>query len=154
MIRAHVPGDPGYFGERLTAARNQIIRAWDRKTAYLKPEFKQTDIFGALELASQILAQDQGATRRELVVFSDIPESIQGLDFEGMRLAPQYLAVVARRGELPDMRDVHVLAMGVDGAGKSTAYWESLRRFWRDYFQNAGVAFERFSVLRGLPLDR
>jgi hypothetical protein len=152
LIRARVPDDPGYFGERLTAARSQIIRAWNQKTADLKPEFKHTDIFGALELASQIFTQNQGATRKELVIFSDMRESAPGLDFERMRWVPLYQVIASRCGASPELMGVQAFVAGADGEGKSTAYWESLHRFWSNYFQNSGAALDDFSVLRELSL--
>jgi hypothetical protein len=39
---------------------------------------------------------------------------------------------------------------GADGAGKSMAYWQSLRIFWTDYFNKAGAIIESFSVLRAM----
>jgi hypothetical protein len=151
LMRAQVPDDPGYFGERLTAARSQIVCAWSQKANHLRPNFKETDIFGALELASQFFAEDPSANRRELVIFSDMRESVPGLDFERMRLVPPYRALAARSGAMPALRDVQVYVAGADAARESAAYWESLRRFWAAYFRNAGAELEKFTVLRELP---
>jgi hypothetical protein len=148
LMRARVPDDPGYFEERLTGARSQILRAWNQKTAHLSPVFKQTDIFGALELAGQIFAQDKSMTRKELVVFSDMRESTPSLDFERMRLVPEYQAVGSRCGGSLELVGVDVVVAGADGEGKSTAYWESLHRFWVEYFEKAGAALQTFTVLR------
>jgi hypothetical protein len=148
LIRARVPDDPGYFGERLTAARSQIIRAWALKSAHLKPDFKQTDIFGALELAGQILAQQPDVGRKELVVFSDMRESVPCLDLERANLVLAFQATANKCGKMPSLRDVQVYVAGADGAGKSMAYWQSLRNFWADYFYKAGAILEGFTVLR------
>jgi hypothetical protein len=43
------------------------------------------------------------------------------------------------------------LRRGVDGAGKPTEYWQSLRNFWRAYFQNARADLRTYTVLRDLP---
>ena len=154
LIRARVPEDPGYFGERLTAARSQIIRAWNQRSAHLRPEFKQTDIFGALELASQTLAQGRSTTRKDLVVFSDMRESVKGLDFERMNLVPAFDVLAGKCGNSLVLKDVNVYVAGADGAGKSAAYWESLQRFWHAYFLQAGGGLQTFSVLRELTIDR
>ena len=53
LLRAHVPDEPGYFGERLRSARTEIVRAWQTKTAHLTPKYEFTDILGALVLAGR-----------------------------------------------------------------------------------------------------
>jgi hypothetical protein len=49
---------------------------------------------------------------------------------------------------LPNLNGVDVYALGVDGAGKSLAYWTALRDFWTAYFQKTGAALRRYFVLR------
>jgi hypothetical protein len=154
LMRAQVPDDPGYFGERLSGARGQIVRAWSQKAARLSPDFKLTDIFGALELASQLFAEDQSADLKELVIFSDMRESVPGLDFERMKLVPAYRPIQVRFGEATSLRNVHVYVAGVDGAGKSIAYWKTLNRFWGEFLKNAGATLEYFAVLAELPEGR
>jgi hypothetical protein len=151
LMRAQVPDDPGYFGERLAAAQNQIVRAWNQKAARLKPDFKQTDIFGTLEFASQLFAEKPGANRKELVVFSDMRESVPGLDFERMKLIPAYQALAAKCGETPKLTNLQVDVAGVDGAEKSAGYWESLHRFWVSCLEHAGYDVKAFNVLAELP---
>ena len=48
LLSARIPDDPGYFGERLNAARSQLVQAWKRRAAHLEPDFRETDILGAL----------------------------------------------------------------------------------------------------------
>jgi hypothetical protein len=49
---ATAPDDPRYFSERLGAARNELVRVWKLRSAHLQPDFRSTDIIGALMLAS------------------------------------------------------------------------------------------------------
>ena len=72
LLSARVPTDSGYFGERLTAARSQLMRAWKQRSGQLTPHFQQTDILGAMQLANQIFDQEPDPNRRILVVFSDM----------------------------------------------------------------------------------
>jgi hypothetical protein len=148
LMSARIPNESGYFRERLNAARGQIVRAWTLRTAHLSPNFQQTDIFGALELASQLFAQQPGLGRNELVVFSDMRESAPCLDLERANLVPGFQKIVNNCGEMPGLRNVEVYVAGADGAGKSMAYWQSLRTFWTDYLRNAGAILEGFTVLR------
>ena len=46
------------------------------------------------------------------------------------------------------------MRLGVDSAGKPTAYWQGLESFWTRYFHESGATLDSFSVLRELPLSR
>jgi hypothetical protein len=37
LLSATVPNDAGYFGERLSAARNELVRVWKLRSAQLHP---------------------------------------------------------------------------------------------------------------------
>ncbi len=54
LLSAQLPNDAGYFNERLTASRNQLLLAWQARSQRLEPTFAYTDILGSLLLASQI----------------------------------------------------------------------------------------------------
>jgi hypothetical protein len=49
---------------------------------------------------------------------------------------------------MPSLRDVQVYVAGAAGAEKSIAHWQSLRKFWTDYLNNAGANLEGFLVVR------
>jgi hypothetical protein len=150
LLSARIPDDTGYFGERLNAARSQLVRAWKLRSTRLDPHFHQTDILGAMQLASQIFAQQPDANRETLVIFSDMRQSTQELNLESLRIAPSFSDVAKRCGVLPELRNVHVYVLGADGAAKSSVYWESLQSFWEAYFHNSGAVFKSYSVLREL----
>jgi hypothetical protein len=50
-----------------------------------------------------------------------------------------------------DLHDVDVYAEGVDAAGETVGYWQSLRDFWMAYFIRAGAAVKGYSALRDVP---
>lgn len=152
LMSAQVSVEPGYFGERLNAARGQVVHVWTKRSAHLTPSFQQTDIFGVLELASQIFAQSPDLGRKELVVFSDMRESSPCLDLERAKLVPAFHRIANKCGEIPYLRDVQVYVAGADAAGKSIAYWQSLRNFWTEYIQKAGAITVGFTVLADSPL--
>jgi len=150
LLSARVPDDPGYFGERLNAARGQIVRAWKARSGRLDSHFHHTDILGALQLASQIFTQQSDAGRKTLVIFSDMRQSTTDLDLESPKVVPFFSSLVKRSGAFPELRDVQIYALGVDDAGKSMDYWQSLRSFWEQYSHNAGAGLRGYSVLREL----
>jgi hypothetical protein len=151
LLSARTASDPGYFGERLNTARSQLVRAWKLRSAHLEPHFQQTDIFGALHLASQIFAQQSDSDKSTLIIFSDMRQSTPELDLESPRIAPSFSQVITQCGSMPDFKNVRVFVLGTDGAAKSSAYWESLQLFWKGYFSSAGAVLQSYSVLRELP---
>ena len=151
LLSARIPEDTGYFGERLTAARTELARVWGERSGHLSAHFHQTDILGALELASQIFNQEPDAGERSLVIFSDMRQSTPELDLETAGIVPTFSTFDKRRVTLPALHNVQVYVLGADGAGRSSAYWQSLRDFWTEYFRSAGAALSSYSVLRDLP---
>jgi len=104
-----------------------------------------------MELAGQLFAQDTRSNREEFVIFSDMRESIAGLDFEHAKLAPPFSTVIHECGSIPYLRGVDTYVLDAGGPGESLMYMQSLRIFWSDYFQYAGAILETFSVLSTMP---
>ena len=148
LLSAHVPDDAGYFGERMNAARNQLVQTWKARSSHLDPHFRQTDILGAVQLASEIFAQQSDKDHRTLVIFSDMRQSTPALNLELEQVVPLFSAIEKRCGVLPNLHNVEVLVLGADGVGKSSVYWQSLREFWKSYLRNSGAAVRSYSVLR------
>ncbi len=151
LLRARVPDDPGYFGERLNAARGELVAAWKARSARFDPRFPKTDIFGALLLAGQLFADGQEPAKKMLVIYSDMREDTSDLDLESARSVPPFGTLADRVGAIPDLSGVQTYVLGADGAGKSIAYWQSLAAFWQAYFRRTGADLREFSALRELP---
>jgi len=153
LLSAHVPDDAGYFGERLTAARNQLVKAWKVRSSRLDPHFRQTDVFGALQLASEIFVQQPDAGRKTLVIFSDMRQSTQELNLESPQTVPSFSIAAGERVTFAALHHVQVDALGADGSGKSSLYWQSLKSFWAAYFHSVGADLRSYSVLREFELS-
>ena len=123
LLSARVPDDTGYFGERLNAAKDQIARAWKLRSSRLDCHFRHTDIIGALQLASQIFAQQPDASSKTLVIFSDMRQNTIDLNLESLKIVPSFATVSKRFGALPELHNVQIQVLGADGVGKSNAYW-------------------------------
>lgn len=149
LLAARVPADAGYFGERLTAARQQLVEAWRSRAAHLAPQCRQTDILGALFVAGQLFDEGPSAQRKVLVIYSDMRQDTREVPLErvGTLLNPAAQGT-ARRSLPAGLKDVAVYALGVDAAGRSEAAWEALERFWENYLRAAGANLEKYSVLR------
>jgi hypothetical protein len=81
------------------------------------------------------------------VIFSDMRQHTAELDLE--TAAPQFAA--QKRGLLhPDLSGPDVYALGVDGSGRSTKYWNELKEFWIDYILATKVRLQTYSSIREL----
>jgi len=153
LLSVRVADDPGYFDERLQAARKTLVRIWKRRSRDLKPQFKYTDVLGALLVANEIFDKSPKTSRKVLVIFSDMRHHTRDVDLESPRVVSA-LAVPGRKSgtiEVAPLHGTEVYVLGVDGAGKSVGYWRSLREFWAAYFSSAGATLRSYSVLRELP---
>jgi hypothetical protein len=150
LLSGRVTDDAGHFGERLAAARAQLIQQWKRRSAELKPQFECTDILGMLFVAEQLFAESP-KDRHLLVIFSDMRHHTLDLDLESPALVPRF-STVRKHSQVYSARleNAEVYVAGVDDAGKTIPYWQSLRAFWRDYFQSAGARLQGYSALREL----
>lgn len=153
ILKAQLTDDEGYFKERVAKGRAALTHAWAERSAKLTPDCRQTDILGALLVASEVFHASE-SDRKVLIVLSDMRQATSELDLERQPLvsAENALQRLAPKKLLADLAGVEVFLLGVDGAGKSPEYWHSLRSFWMIYFGKCGAAVKRYAVLRDLPL--
>jgi hypothetical protein len=149
LLSAIIPGDPGYFAECLSAARSEMVKAWKARSAKLQPRYRSTDIIGALVLAGQIFDRQPGASKKMLVIYSDMRNSTADLDLESLSPVSQFeIASEAAMRAPAGLRNVEIYVRGVDGSGKSIGYWQSLRDFWAEVFRKQGAMLSDYSTLR------
>ncbi len=144
LLTAVIPTDAGYFGERLNAARTELVRAWRNKISKLSPEFRRTDISGALALAAQIFSR-YPATQRKLLIYSDMRNSTPELNLEeGITLPKRsWQGGIA----IADLHNVTVWVLGTATSNATTASWERLRNYWIEYFSRTGASVALYSPL-------
>jgi hypothetical protein len=151
LLSASVSPDAGYFGERLGAARNQLVTRWRARSLRLNPDSRSTDVFGAVLLASQIFSESPSTDRRMLVLFSDMRNSTPELNLERFQVLAHAASSLPPGIVHADLRSVEVYALGVDGANRSTLYWQDVQQFWVEYLSGCGAGVKSFSVLRDVP---
>jgi hypothetical protein len=152
LLSARLDGNAGYFQERIKNAHQQLLTAWQKRSQSLVENFQQTDLFGALVMSSQIFEPRDGR-RNVLVIFSDMRHETRSLNLAKFSVVPLQptLDGIASAGLAADLKGVEVYALGVDAAGKSVGYWNSLHDFWLAYFEKAGAKVRAYSILRDLP---
>lgn len=153
ILSAKLAGDEGYFKERLANGRAALTRAWRERSAKIAPSYAQTDILGALIVASEVFHGSPRGDRKVLIVLSDMKQATRALNLERQSIVQATTAMqqVADGRLLADLGGVVIYAAGVDGAGESVAYWQSLHDFWAAYFARAGATLAGYSSLRDVP---
>ena len=151
LLSAELSDDPGYFGERLQAARLRLVAAFREHAKHMQPTSPKTDILGTLLVAADLFRPSPGR-RNVLVIFSDMRQDMPVLDLEHPKVVSASLAISKAERErlLPDLHGIEVYVLGVDGAGKDIAYWQTLRDFWTAYFKKTGANLKTYTVLREL----
>jgi hypothetical protein len=153
ILSAELAGDEGYFKERIAKGHAALVHAWQEHSAQLRPCYTQTDILGALLVASEVFHESPDGRHKVLIVLSDMKQATRVLNLERQSTVQTTAAMqqVANNRLLADLRGVNVYAEGVDGADESVVYWQSLHDFWAAYFARAGATVARYSVLRDVP---
>jgi hypothetical protein len=153
LFSGALTGDEGYFKERLAKGHAALTQAWQRRSAQLRPCYAQTDILGALLVASEVFNESPDGRRKVLIVLSDMKQATRVLNLERQSTVQTTVAMqqVTNSKLLADLHGVDVYAEGVDGAGEPVGYWQSLHGLWEAYFAKAGATVKGYSVLRGVP---
>lgn len=151
LLSAELSPDPGYFRERLASGRSQLLKAWQEKSKHLALHSRETDLCGALIVASQLLPPD--GRKNLLVIYSDMRHYTKALDLEhpDMINAKRLLSRVEKDHLIPSLKGVDVYVLGVDAADRTIGYWQGLREFWTAYFEESGAVLKSYSLLRQLP---
>lgn len=153
LVSATISDDPGYFGERLASGRQQLVSAWQKRTAQLEPTAKRSDVLGAMLVASTLFQEAPDQHRKTLVIYSDMRHMTSELDLEssGIVHVDAALALTEKHGLLADLGGVEVFVLGAGAAGRRVTQWESLRHFWAAYFTRAGAMLSAYSILCESP---
>jgi hypothetical protein len=150
ILAATLPQDAGYFGERLAAGRQELVRAWKKRQPLIGPTAKQTDILGALLVAEQLFQNEPFAQRKVLIIFSDMRQATSVVNFDRFSsiAVDSALQTVRKHDLVSQLTGVDVDVLGADAAGRDAAAWARLRGFWTAYFHESGASVRAYSVLR------
>jgi hypothetical protein len=140
IFEARLGPESGYFGEQIKAARELVMKSWIEKTKTLEPHFKNTDILGALELASESFESNR-AERSLLIIFSDLQDTVRNGDARDKKDVKSTTTFSA-----PQLKGVQVYALGVNPAQKGFQYWLKEKNFWLGWFRKAGATVVNFSI--------
>ena len=126
--------------EKLLEAFNSIKP--DPKTR--DPKANKTRVLDALNEAEQLIKADRTRKSQWLLILSDMLEDSDETRFEKEKLTPAKIKNIIKirkaRGSFPDLQGVRIFVAGAR-AKTSTKIFEG-RRFWEEYFKEAGAAIE------------
>lgn len=145
LLSAHLSSDSGYFGERLNAARGELVVAWKKRSEKLVPCFRPTDVVGALVLAAHILADPGTPSQKWLIIYSDMRNSTPDMNLELPIFASGFPTV--KPPVIAHLADVQVWIFGADGERRRISSWQQLKEFWKTYFLRAGAILKDYSTL-------
>jgi hypothetical protein len=151
LLSARVDSDAGYFEERITDTRRQLANAWRSKSQGLTAHFAQTDILGALLVASQLFYQSPSNHRRILVIFSDMRQDTREFTVEcHANSVDDAVSRLRRRQLIADLSGSDVYVLGVNDSTAKIGKWISIREFWLKYFAAASSTLRQYSSLHEL----
>ena len=139
LLEGQISANKGSFGEIVARDKLRLVQTW--KKLSLKPVAKMTDVFGALNLGSNLFSpQDRN---KKLILFSDMRHYTREIDLESPKVIDMEAGMkqVVENGFTAPLAGVKVWCVGVHSAGKTPDYWRSLKAFWREYFRQS-KAFE------------
>jgi hypothetical protein len=123
LLSATLPDDPGYFAERMTAARNDLVRAWQSRSQRLQPNLPRSDILGALLLASQQFSESVATRHKVLVIFSDMRHFTLDLSLDTPSGVARFSRMLSQgKVSVADIRSADVYLLGVDATNKSISF--------------------------------
>ena len=135
LLEGQVSANKGTFGEVVARDKLKLVQTW--KKLSLKPVAKMTDVFGALNLGSNLFnPQDRN---KKLILFSDMRHYTREIDLESPKVIDIEAGMkqVAGNGFTAPLAGVKVWCLGVHSAGKTPDYWRSLKAFWTEYFRQS-----------------
>jgi len=151
LLRRELQRDKGslQFLDRIVIAKTQAATELRRAALSSQHSILQTDIFGALTLAADILNQSPG--RKVLILFSDMRQSTGEVDFERAKT----ISLVQSTRDGDQARDarthfkVSKSTLSVWMVPASHLHTGTVSAdFWEAYFQKAGANLKRYSALR------
>lgn len=126
------PSDRTHLERVRRAARAELPVFFD---ARLAGKIQGTDLTSTLYRVSD-LARTAGHRRTTLYLLSDMLQWTPDLQLERAMPERNWVADHQRRGLIPDLRNVCVIAVGPDA---TTDHGVAVRRFWEEYFTAAGA---------------
>jgi hypothetical protein len=149
FLEGAMPRSCGVMRMKCLRERDRLLGHWEEVGRTLAAPARETDLFGAIALASSTCRHMGDPCT--IIIYSDMRHSTREMDFEAMAEIPASLiAVVKQKGHVPKLPGAEVYMLGVHTLGRDPRYYDSLERFWRAYFAEAGAGVKAFRAGRGL----
>lgn len=111
-----------------------------------RPKILKTDIMSSFILAANVLNRYPGR-KKLIVVFSDMIEDSERYNFERINLTDQKIKEILDReeklGNIPELTGVKIYVVGAQA--KSLEKYNSIKKFWTEYFKVTGAELADYS---------
>lgn len=145
ILEGSIPIRKGLFGEKTEFEKKKLIKRYKVAAETLRPDYKASDVFGAIYLASNLYPQ--WCEEKRLYIYSDMRHIDHRFDLQNVPVVPLHLIQsVEKKGMIPQLEGVKVFVGGAHPIDKDARYWQSLKAFWEAYFQKAKAVLENFSI--------
>jgi hypothetical protein len=147
------PRIAGRFGEYLGTWRAKALQRWRTLARDLRPSATGSDVLGALARAATEF-EELPKAERSLVILSDMRQVGRGLNLAKGQVASRSLKELEARRLIAPLAGVRVWMLGVHTSGLDIVEWQGLKKFWTEYFRQAGADVRLFSPSRRLAEGR
>jgi hypothetical protein len=155
IMNKKLAAEAGYFEEILLEGKQILLKEWKELSKGLKSDAQRSDIFGAISLASHLFQNDRNMSKL-LIIFSDMRQRDRRFNFEKLPSIDLNLLQQAEKEGLIsglNLTGVKVYVLGVHTIGKDQKYWESLKKYWEQYFKKANADLRAFTMERGINYE-
>jgi len=153
MVHHRMPSRAGYFDEEIKKARVRITKEFKKKWEGICRERPATSIIDGLCMFSHLLLEREGM-KRKLILISDMLQFAKNMSPEKISLGgDEILRKLKGEGLIAQMGGIEVYVMGASTAGVDAKTWMGVKRFWINYFNNAGASLKCYSIQRHWPVE-
>jgi hypothetical protein len=145
ILKGSISVSRGLFGEKTEFEKKRLVKEFKVVANTLRPDFKASDILGAIYLGSNLFPRR--CQERRLTIYSDMRHIDHRFDLQNVPVVPlDLLKAIEKKGLIPSLIGVKVFVQGAHPIGKNEGYWQSLKAFWVAYFQKANGKLQTYSI--------
>ena len=149
VMRGWTPAGRGIFTADLDKARTQLGSAFESKSQSISPVSAGTDVIGGLFRTRATLDSLRSQTvGKEVFIWSDMLNETQDFNMPALMSGgvEKMIEFAKSNGLIADLKGYRIYVYGASTSGMTPRIWETVRAFWKAYFQEAGATLVVYST--------
>lgn len=150
LVRGWTPDGHGVFTDDLNRARHQLVSKFQSQAAGLAPVASGTDIIGGLWHLKALVESGPASEHvaKDIWIFSDMMNETAELPMPALiPSGPDGMLKRAKSNRLiVPLAGYRIHVLGASPSGMSPYEWNTVKTFWRLYFQAAGAELVSYSA--------